>query len=213
MSRSDFDPTLCLVTDPGACGARGVLATVRAAVAGGVTAVQLRDHGASTRELFEAATALRDMLAGTGVPLLVDDRLDVALATGADGVHLGQSDLPVEAARSVAGPRLVIGHSVATVGEAQSAVALAPGTVDYLGVGPVFATRTKADAGPPIGIEGLRAICAASTLPCVAIGGVTAAHVREIAAAGAAGIAVVAAICSADEPGEAASELRALLGA
>lgn len=209
MSKGAVDWTLYLVTDAPACGSRGVVATVREAVAGGVSVVQLRDHEATTRALCRAAEAVRVVLEGTGVPLVVDDRLDVALAVGADGVHLGQSDLPVVAARAIAGPELLIGWSVTDRREAELASSLPEGTVDYLGVGPVFPTTTKADASPPLGIEVLGDICASATVPCVAIGGITASEAPAVAAAGAAGIAVVAAICSAVDPRAAASELRA----
>jgi len=202
-----LDPTLYLVADGEACSGRGLLEIVRAAVAGGVTAVQFRDHRATTRGLCQATAELCELLSGTGVPLIVNDRLDVALATGADGVHLGQSDLPVVAAREIAGPELVIGWSVTNFAEAELAAALPPGTVDYLGVGPIYPTPTKSDAAPPIGVAGLRAICAFSSLPCVAIGGINADHVAEIVAEGVAGIAVVAAICSAEDPCAAAAEL------
>jgi thiamine-phosphate pyrophosphorylase len=203
-----LDLSLYLVTDVDACGARGVAETVRAAVAGGVTAVQLRDHRATARELVNTATQLQEILAGTNVCFIVNDRLDVALAVGADGVHLGQSDLPVAAARDIAGPTLIIGWSVTTPAEAKVAAALASGTVDYLGVGPVFATPTKNDAASPMGVDGLRAACAASPFPCVAIGGITAETVPSVMAAGACGIAVVAAICAARDPRAAAAELR-----
>jgi thiamine-phosphate pyrophosphorylase len=208
MNRPRLDLTLYLVADGEACRDRGVVDTVRAAVAGGATAVQLRDHRATTRQLYEASLELRGVLEGSGVCFFVDDRLDVALATGADGVHLGQSDLPAEAARRIAGPEFVIGWSVTNFVEAAAAAAFPPGTIDYLGVGPVFPTGTKVDAAPPIGVEALRATCAASALPCVAIGGITADRVSELADTGAAGIAVVAAICSAEDPRAAAAELR-----
>ncbi len=209
MRRDAIDWTLHVVTDATACGARGVPAVVREAVAGGASVVQLRDHEATTRELCRAAEALRELLAGAGVPLVVDDRLDVALATGADGVHLGQSDLPVVAAREIAGPDLVIGWSVTDLREAELAWALPEGTVDYLGVGPVYPTRTKSDAAPPLGVVGLAAVCARSSVPCVAIGGITARDAGALAAAGASGMAVVSAICSAEDPRAAACELRA----
>jgi thiamine-phosphate pyrophosphorylase len=208
VTRPGLDLTLYLVTDAEACGTRGVTETVRAAVAGGATAVQLRDHASTTRELVDAACGLRDILAGSGVCFVVNDRLDVALAVGADGVHLGQSDLPAELARAVAGPELIIGWSVTNVSEAQAAARLPAGTVDYLGVGPIFATPTKTDAAPPMGVEALREVCALSPVPCVAIGGITAERVADLTAAGAAGIAVVAAICAAEDPRGAAAELR-----
>jgi thiamine-phosphate pyrophosphorylase len=204
----ELDLTLYLVAGDEVCGERGLLETVRVAIAGGVTAVQLRDHGATTRQLLDVALQLRALLKTTGVGLVVNDRLDVAMAAGADGVHLGQSDLPAEAARSIAGPDFVIGWSVTNLAEAESAAALPPGTIDYLGVGPVFATQTKLDAAAPMGVEGLRHVCAVSAVPCVAIGGITADRAAELVAAGAAGIAVVAAICSAEDPRVAAAELR-----
>lgn len=212
MSRPGLDLTLYLVTDTEACGTRGVTETVRAAVAGGASAVQLRDHRATTRELLDAACGLRDILAGSGVCFVVNDRLDVALAAGADGVHLGQSDLPAEAAREIAGPEFVIGWSVTNLAQAEAAAALPPGTIDYLGVGPVYATQTKLDAAPAMGLEALGAVCSLSPLPCVAIGGIDAEHVAELRAAGVAGVAVVAAICGAREPRAAAAELRGRWG-
>jgi thiamine-phosphate pyrophosphorylase len=210
--KRQLDLTLYLVADVEACGARGALATVRAAVAGGVTVVQLRDHRATTRELLSTALELRDLLAKEGIGFVVNDRLDVAMAAGADGVHLGQSDLPAEAARKIAGPELVIGWSVTNLAEAEAAAALPRGTVDYLGVGPVYATQTKLDAAPAMGLEALRAVCSRSPLPCVAIGGIDAEHVAELGTAGVAGIAVVAAICGARDPRAAAAELRGRWG-
>jgi thiamine-phosphate pyrophosphorylase len=206
--KRQLDLTLYLVADVEACGARGALATVRAAVAGGVTAVQLRDHRATTRELLSTALELRDLLAKEGIGFVVNDRLDVAMAAGADGVHLGQSDLPAEAARKIAGPELVIGWSVTNLMEAETATAFPRGTVDYLGVGPIYATQTKLNAAPAMGVEALHMVCSISPLPCVAIGGIDAEHVAELAAVGAAGVAVVAAICGARDPRAAAGELR-----
>ena len=137
-----------LITDTDLCGPRGVGATTRAAVAGGVTAVQLRDPAATARQLCRAAAELLEVLAGTGVPLLINDRVDVAMAVGAQGVHLGQSDLPPAAARQLAGDGFIIGWSVTEPGQLRALEGLAPGTVDYLGVGPVYATATKPDAAP-----------------------------------------------------------------
>jgi thiamine-phosphate pyrophosphorylase len=208
VSEPRFDPALYLVADFAACGGRGVVATVRAAIAGGVTAVQLRHHGTSTRSLYGEAIELRHAVLGTGVTLLVDDRLDVAMATGADGVHLGQSDLPVEKARAIAGSEFVIGWSVTNRAEAEAAAALDPGVVDYLGVGPIYPTTTKPDASPPMGIEELSAICRISRIPCVAIGGVTKDRVAALLDAGVVGVAVVSAICAAEDPRAAAAELR-----
>ncbi len=203
-----FDPTLYFVTDPHLCAGRGIGATVAEAVSGGATAVQLRDPDAAARDLFEAAKALVRQLRGSGVPLIVNDRVDVAIAAGAAGVHVGQSDLPAVAARRLAGPALVVGLSATTVDEVADAEALPQGTVDYLGVGPVAATPTKPDHAAPIGVRGLRAAVAATALPCVAIGGVGPADASELGATGAAGIAVVSAIAASDDPAGAAADLR-----
>lgn len=203
-----------LVTDRRNYGGRSVRDTVAAAVEGGVTVVQLRDPDATGAELFRQGEELRELLAGTGVPLVIDDRLDVALAVGADGVHLGQSDLPVESARAVAGPELIIGLSTTNPAQVRHALSLPEGTVDYLGVGPIWATTTKADAKPPIGVAGLTASLAAAgnKLPCVAIGGITLENAHEVAATGA-GAAVVSAICGAPDARAATEKLAEIMGA
>lgn len=196
-----------LVADPGLCGQRGVHDTVLAAVSGGVTAVQLRDKGASADTLHRLAAEVLRALDGTGVPLLVNDRLDVALAVGAHGVHLGQDDLDVEEARSLAGPQLLVGLSVSSREEMSAVNALPTGTVDYLGLGPVFATATKTDAMGPLGIDGLADLCRRTTVSCVAIGGIHAGNAEAVRAAGVDGVAVVSAICTASDPSEAAIAL------
>ena len=208
MTRPPLDLALYLVTDPVLSGERGVAEVVRAAIAGGVTAVQLRDPQASTRELCRLGAALLDVLDGTGVPLLVNDRLDVALAVGAAGVHLGQSDLPVKAARQLGGPDFLVGLSVSTEPEIAEVEALPAGTVDYLGVGPVFPTSTKPKAPAALGLEETARLRASTTLPCVAIGGITADNAGGVRATGVAGIAVVSAICAAPDPEVAAKALR-----
>ncbi|MGH3745137.1 MAG: thiamine phosphate synthase [Mycobacteriales bacterium] len=191
-----------LVTDTALCGTRGVPVVVEQAVAGGATVVQVRDPAASARELVALTRAVLAAVAGR-VPVLVNDRVDVALAAGADGVHVGQSDLDAVSVRAMA-PHLVVGLSVTTVAEAIAAQEL---PVDYLGAGPVFATPTKPDAAPAIGLGGLTAICAASTLPVVAIGGLTAGHCADVRRAGAAGVCVVSAVCAADDARAATAEL------
>lgn len=206
---TELDLRLHLVTDRALCGERGVPTVVAAAVAGGVTVVQLRDPTAPGRDLLAAAEELVAQLAGTGVPLIVDDRVDIALAAGAAGVHLGQRDLPSTHARAIAGAGLVIGWSVSSLAEAAAAQQL---PVQYLGVGPVRATATKPDAAAPTGLEGLAAICSSSALPCVAIGGVDAGLAAAAVRAGCAGVAVVSAVCAAVDPEAAARELRAALG-
>lgn len=208
MSRVAVDLDLYLVADSTLCGPRGLLATVTAAVSGGVTLVQLREPGATTRELCRLGTALQEVLADSGVPLVVDDRVDVALAVGAAGVHLGQSDLDVRTARRLVGDDLVIGLSVSTAAEVAEAGRLPAGTVDHLGIGPVFATATKPGAAAPLGITGTAELRAATTLPCVAIGGIGPANLAAVRATGVDGVAVVSAICAAGDPARAATQLR-----
>lgn len=195
---------LYLVTDTQLCGARGVAATVSAALTGGVTVVQLRDPHASGAELFAAAVELREALAPHGIPFIVNDRLDVALAAEADGVHLGQSDLPVREARRIAGPDFLIGLSLSTVDEARAAEGM---PIDYVGIGPVFATPTKTDAGPALGLDGLAGIARITSYPSVAIGGINEQNAAAVARAGVEGICVVSAICAAADPADAARRL------
>jgi thiamine-phosphate pyrophosphorylase len=203
-----LDLSLYLVIGPQHARRRGVRATVHAAVAGGVSAVQLRAKQASGRELMALATELRDVLAGTGVPLLVNDRLDIALASGAHGVHLGQGDLEVQHARRLAGPGFLIGTSVSRSEEISAVHALPSGTVDYLGIGPVFPTATKPDARAALGLDALAALRASTPLPCVGIGGIDAHNAPSVWATGVDGLAVVSAICDAPDPGAAAARLR-----
>ena len=197
-----------LVTDRRLCGERGVTNVVREALDGGVTIVQLRDHDATSRELVAQGRALRKINQAAGTVLIIDDRLDVALAVEADGVHLGQSDLHPVDARRIAGPELFIGHSVASVREAEAVAAWPAGTVDYLSIGPLRATPTKPDAASPLGVDGVRRIVTATSLPTVAIGGITADDVAQLWTVGVDGIAVVSAVCAAADPRAAAARLR-----
>ena len=206
--RRPIDLSLYLVADSALCGARGLVPTVRAAVAGGVTAVQLREPGATTRQLCRLGSALQEVLVDAGVPLIVNDRLDVALAIRATGVHLGQNDLAVSTARRLGGDDLVIGLSVSTDEQVAEADALDPGVVDHLGVGPVFATSTKPDAAAALGLVATAALAASTRLPCVAIGGIGLDNVAAVRATGVAGVAVVSAICAAEDPRAAAAQLR-----
>jgi thiamine-phosphate pyrophosphorylase len=201
---------LCLVTDPSLDRGR-LLEVVRAAVAGGVTSVQLREKGASTREFVERARMLMQVLAPAGVPLIVNDRIDVALASGADGVHVGQSDMSVAEVRRWL-PDAIVGLSVERI-EHVLEVESRRLAVDYLGVSPVFATASKLDAAPPLGLDGLAAIRDITSLPLVAIGGIAASNAAAVIAAGADGLAVVSAICGADDPLAAARLLRDALRA
>jgi thiamine-phosphate pyrophosphorylase len=199
------DWSLYLVADPIACRGRPLEEVVRLAVAGGVTLVQLRDKKCTTRRYVEQARTLHEMLAPVGVPLVVNDRVDVALAVGAEGAHIGQSDMPPEAVRRLMGPDALIGLSTGTEAQALEADGA---LVDYVGVGPIFATPTKADTSPPWGLERLRRLRPRTRGVVVAIGGLNVANAGDVIRAGADGIAVVSAICSADDPRRAAADLR-----
>jgi len=194
-----------LVTDAQALRGRPLLDVVLQAMQGGVTCVQLREKHANTRDFVELACALQGALAPLNVPLVINDRVDVALACGAQGVHLGQSDMQPAHARRLLPPAVFIGWSVETPQDVANAAAL---PVDYLGVSPVFATPTKTDTAPPWGLQGLRSVRAMTTLPLVAIGGIHSGNAADVLAAGADGLAVVSAICSADDPCAAAQTLR-----
>jgi thiamine-phosphate pyrophosphorylase len=203
-----LDLSVYLVIGAQPVGERGVLATVNAAVRGGVGAVQLRDKQASSRELMALAGELLNTLEGTGIPLLVNDRLDVALAAGAHGVHLGQSDLDVQSARRLAGPHFLIGLSVSRAEEIAEVHALPAGTVDYLGIGPVFPTTTKHDALAALGLDAVAALCSCTDLPCIGIGGINHHNAPSAWATGLDGLAIVSAICDAPDPRAEAAALR-----
>lgn len=180
------------------------LEVVEEAIAGGASVIQLREKDLSTREFLEEALLLRECTRRHGVLFIVNDRVDIALASGADGVHLGPEDMPLSYARRIA-PCLIIGYSCDTKEEAQKAERLG---ADYLGVGTVFPTTTKRDAGPPIGLERLREIKSSVRIPVVAIGGITLDNVEDVLATGVDGVAVVSAIVGAPSVREAASLFR-----
>jgi thiamine-phosphate pyrophosphorylase len=188
---------LYLVTDQALCRGRQLVDVVEAAVQGGASCVQLREKELSTREFLDQALALKALLAPRGIPLVINDRIDVALACGAEGVHLGQSDMPAGEARRLLPPHVFIGWSVETP---EDVVRSAQMPVDYLGVSPVFATPTKTDTKAPWGLDGLRRVREMTRLPLVAIGGIHAGNAAQVLAAGADGLAVVSALCSADDP-------------
>lgn len=205
----ELDLRLYLVTDEEMARRRGrtLLEVVEFAVMGGATVVQLRDKRSSSRDLLEKALALKELLGRHGVPLIVNDRLDVALAAGADGVHLGEEDIPVALARDLM-PEGIVGASAGTVEEALRAQEEG---ADYLGVGDVFGTSSKPDAGPPIGLEGLRRVCEAVSVPVVAIGGVRLDNAASAVMAGASGVAVISAVFASDDPYISAFHLRGVV--
>lgn len=206
--RRKVDYSLYLVTDRGLSQNRSMEEIIEAAIAGGVTVVQLREKGMPEEEFIREAVRLRRITEKLGVPLIVNDSLRVAQACGADGIHLGQEDMSCSTARALLGADPIIGISVSNVDEALQAVA---DGADYLGVSPIFRTPTKTDTPPPVGIEGLRNIRSRISLPLVAIGGISARNVAEILQAGADGIAVVSAIMAAPDPLAAAAELAAMI--
>jgi thiamine-phosphate pyrophosphorylase len=196
---------LYLVTDRGLARGRPIAWVVEAAVRGGVAAVQLREKSCPTRDFVQLGRELKKLLAPLQVPLIVNDRVDIALAIGADGVHIGQQDMDFESARRLLGPGAIIGLSIETIEQARAAAPLDAG---YLGVGPVFATATKTDAAPWLGLAALAQVRAISRHVIVAIGGIGVENVGQVIHSGADGVAVVSAICAADDPERAARELR-----
>jgi len=196
---------LYLVTDPDLCAKFGLIETVKAAVAGGVSIVQLRDKNASTAQMIQYAKVLQPILAAQNVPLIINDDVEAAIGCGADGIHVGQDDLDVGQVRHKVGRDKIVGLSVET---AEAALIVDAEIVDYIGISPIFATQTKSDHKPPVGFDGLIDIVACSPVPSVAIGGLNANHCKRVFAAGAAGIAVVSAICGKDDPFRATAVIR-----
>lgn len=192
-----FDLSLYLVLDPGLCRQHTIVETARMAVASGATMVQLRDKNADPAGLIAIGRALMAALAGTGVPLIINDDVIAAVAIGADGVHVGQDDMPVNEVRQRIGSGKILGLSAVTEADVRAAD---PAVVDYLGIGPIFSTPTKADHKPPMGFDGLARLVHLSSIPSVAIGGLKVDHVSAVLSAGADGLAVVSAICGQPDP-------------
>ena len=189
---------LCLVTDRAFAKGRPLIDIAAAGVRGGVTMVQLREKSAPTRAFLEEARALKAVLAPLGIPLVVNDRVDVALAIAADGVHVGQTDMPVGEVRNLLGPHKIIGLSITDAGQMRQADA---GAADYLGIGPLYAQSTKADASVPLGPEGFQRLrLMRPDRPVMAIGGLTPANSAAVLRAGADGLAVVSALVAASDP-------------
>jgi thiamine-phosphate pyrophosphorylase len=195
---------LYLVTDRDLCGRFSLEEVVLQAAKAGAACVQLREKNIATRDFIEEARRIKEILTPYKIPLIINDRIDVALAVEADGVHVGQSDMPYSIARKLMGPRSIVGLSVETWEDVEMAEKL---DVDYLGVSPVFETPTKTDTKGSWGLEGLSKISAYSRHPLVAIGGLNASNAKDAVMAGADSIAVVSAVCSASDPFMASVEL------
>lgn len=188
---------LYLVTDRRLCGNKSLEEVILQAVKGGVSYVQLREKEIATRYFIEEALRVKKILKPYKVPLIINDRVDVALASGADGVHIGQEDMPYEIARKLMGPKAIIGLSVETWEDVEVSQKL---DISYIGVSPIYATPTKIDTKGAWGLEGLARIKAFSRHPLVAIGGINESNVKDVVVAGARCVAVVSAICASPDP-------------
>lgn len=196
---------LYLVTDEAVRCRHSLIETVRRAVEGGVTIVQYRSETLTHEEQRAQVLPLQAYLRSVGIPLIINDNVELAVEIAADGVHIGQDDMPVPQARALIGPHKILGLTVTT---SEQMAAVDTELVDYVGCGPVFPTITKDDAPPPMGVEGWVDLARTSPLPVVAIGGLNRERTAAIRATGlAAGVAVVSAICAADNPTQAAQEL------
>jgi thiamine-phosphate pyrophosphorylase len=208
MKLQDIDYSLYLVTDRGLSRGRSNIEIITAAVRGGATVVQLREKDCSTREFIEQSLTIKEFLKDHSVPLIINDRVDVAQAIKADGVHLGQTDMPLGLAKKILGESMIIGISAESV---QDAIEAEKGGADYLGVSPIYATPTKSDTAPALGLEGLKEIRKAVRLPLVGIGGLNTKTAAEVIRNGADGVAVVSAIVAADDPETAAGDLKKII--
>ena len=209
------DLRLYAIVDPEHTGGHGLVDLAGAVAAGGATLVQLRDKVSRTPDMIEEARALKSALAPFGVPLIINDRVDVALAVGADGVHVGQDDMSVAEARGRLGPAPFIGLSVRTE---QQAAAAPLAILDYVGIGGVYGTTSKVSGKTPIGLEGLRRVIQVfrhriGNFPACGIAGITAANAEAVIAAGADGVCVISALSYRPDPTAAARELRAVVDA
>ncbi|MFV0331795.1 MAG: thiamine phosphate synthase [Dysgonomonas sp.] len=203
-----FDLSLYLVTDRSLSLGRSIESIVEQAANGGVTMVQLREKECSSREFYDLAIKLKQCLKPFNIPLIINDRLDIALACDAEGLHIGQSDIPYPVARKIFGKDKIIGLSVESL---QDALDANQTDVDYIGISPVFSTATKTDTAPELGLEGVRKIMSISKHPSVGIGGINITNAADILSSGANGIAVVSAIMSAKDPQQATIELKNII--
>jgi thiamine-phosphate pyrophosphorylase len=190
--KGQLDLSVYVILDRDFTAGRPLLDVAEAAIKGGATVLQLRDKSRDIRRFYADAMALQTLARAMGVPLIINDRVDIALAVDADGVHVGEEDLPAEATRRLVGPAKFLGASAGSVAAARAAIAAG---ADHLGVGPVYEARaTKGDAGPPVGLNLIREIAAFSDIPIVGIGGITVENAGAVIRAGAAGVAVISAI-------------------
>ncbi len=200
-----MDWTLYIITDAKLSRGRSHLEVVQEAIKGGASLIQFRDKEMTTRQLVETAKEIKGLTNKANIPFVINDRLDVALAVDADGLHVGQDDMPAALARRLLGPKKILGVSASTVAEAIQAE---KDGADYVSASPVFSTPTKPDAPPPTGVEGLRAIVEAVDIPVIAIGGINVRNAKVVMEAGAVGVAVISAVVSAPDIAEAARRLR-----
>lgn len=203
-----MDLRLYVITDSRLISSGSLVEAVEEAIRGGATVIQYREKDAPTRRMVEEARLLKALCKARGIPFIVNDRIDVALAVDADGVHVGDDDMPVALARKILGPHKIIGASADTV---EKAILYASEGADYLGVGTIYATSTKPDAGPPIGLEGLKKILRVVNIPVVAIGGINEGNAREVLETGVSGIAVISAVMGAPDIFEATRRLRKIV--
>lgn len=200
----EVDYSIYLVTDRGLLQGRDLMDAVAEAIEGGVTLIQLREKDISSREFYQLALRVKELAHSRGVPLLINDRLDIALAVDADGLHIGQDDLPVQVARKLLGPDKILGLSVSTVKEA---VQGEKDGADYLGAGPFYHTASKDVSISPIGPAGLKKIKETVSIPVVGIGGIGLSNIEEVKGTGVDGVAVISAIMGAPDIKDAASKL------
>lgn len=203
MTDTKIDYSVYVLTNKKLAGESRIVDVVKAAIEGGATVIQYREKEAATGEMIEQARAILAVTKAAGIPLIINDRVDVALAIDADGVHVGQSDMPANLARKLIGPDKILGVSARTPEQVTSAIA---GGADYLGTGDIFGTTTKKDT-VVIGLDKFRALVALSTIPVVGIGGVNKDNAGSVIAAGADGVAVISAVFGKDNPKKAAREL------
>jgi thiamine-phosphate pyrophosphorylase len=206
----NIDWRLCVIADVEAAGGRYLPSMVEESVSTGATLVQFRAKSLDTADFLDLGCRIQKVVHKHGIPLIINDRVDIALACDASGVHLGQKDLPLKAARTLLGKKRIIGISISSVEEARAAEAQG---ADYLGVGPIYYTASKRDLPRIVGIEGLKAIKAEVKIPLLAIGGITIERAPEVAASGADGMAVISAVWGADDIASATKALIAAFGA